>query len=127
MKITKQFAKSFADKWVNAWNNRDIEGIMDHYIDSVVFSSPFILKAQINDKGTIHGKSELKKYFEKALENNSDLYFDLKHIMVGTKSITLIYTRKKTMLASEVMMLDGEGKVVEGLSHYPVDDIYELL
>ena len=47
--------------------------------------------------------------------------------MVGIKSITLIYTRKKIMLAYEVMILNDEGKVVEGLSHYPVDDIYELL
>jgi hypothetical protein len=127
MKITKQFAKSFADEWIHAWNNRDIEAIMSHYVDNVVFSSPFILKVQVNDNGTIHGKSELKKYFERALEKNPDLHFDLKHIMVGIKSITLIYTRKKTMLASEVMILNDEGKVVEGLSHYPVDDIYELL
>jgi ketosteroid isomerase-like protein len=127
MKIAQQFAKSFADEWVQAWNNKDIEAIMSHYADSVVFSSPFILKAQVNHKGTIHGKSELKKYFERALEKNTDLHFDLEHIMVGIKSITLIYTRKKTMLASEAMILDDEGKVVEGLSHYPVEDIYELL
>jgi len=127
MKITKQFAKNFADEWVRAWNNKDIEAIMSHYADSVVFSSPFILKAQINDKGTIHGKNELRKYFERALEKNPGLHFDLKHIMVGIKSITLIYIRSKTMLASEVVILNDEGKVVEGLSHYSVDDIYQLL
>jgi len=127
MKITKQFAQIFADKWVQSWNNKDIEVIMSHYADSVVFSSPFILKAQINDRGSIHGKIELRKYFEKALEKNPDLHFDLKHIMVGIKSITLIYTRKKTMLAAETMILNDEGKIAEGLSHYPVDDFYELL
>lgn len=127
MKITRQFAKNFADEWVQAWNNKDIEAIMSHYVDSVVFSSPFILKAQINDKGTIQGKSELRKYFESALVKNPNLHFDLKHIMVGIKSITLIYTRKGTMLASEAMILNDEGKVVEGLSHYSVDSIYEVL
>ena len=95
MKITKQFAKSFADKWVHAWNNKDIEAIMNHYVDDVVFSSPFILKAQMNVTGTIYGKAELKTYFERAISKNSDLHFDLKHIMVGIKSITLIYTRKR--------------------------------
>ncbi len=127
MKITRQFAKSFADEWVHAWNNKNIAAIMNHYDDNVVFSSPFILKTQINKRGTIHKKSELRKYFESALVKNPDLHFDLKHIMVGIKSITLIYTRKKTMLASEVMILNDEGKVVEGLSHYPVDNIYELI
>ena len=127
MKITKQFAKSFADEWVHAWNNKDIEAIMSHYVDDVVFSSPFILIAQVNNKGTIYGKSELRKYFERALSKNSDLHFDLKHIMVGIKSITLIYTRKQTMLSSETMILNDEGEVVEGLSHYHIDDIYKLL
>jgi hypothetical protein len=127
MKITKQFAKNFADEWIRAWNDKDIEAIMSHYADSVVFSSHFILRSQINDKGTIYGKNELRRYFEKALEKNPDLHFDVKHIMVGIKSITLIYIRSKTMLASETMILNDEGKVVEGLSHYPVDDIYQLL
>lgn len=126
MKITKQFAKNFANEWVNAWNNKDIEFIMGHYVDNVVFSSPFILKAQINNTGTILGKSELRSYFERALAYNPDLHFELKHIMVGIKSITLIYRRKMTMLASEVMILNEEGKVVEGLSHYSVDDIFDL-
>src|SRR5262249_20575278 len=124
MKITKQFAKSFADQWIYAWNNKDIEAIMSHYDDNVLFLSPFILKTQINNQGMIHGKSELRKYFERALEKNPDLHFDLKHIMVGVKSITLIYIRKKIMLASEAMILNDERKVVEGLSHYPVDEIY---
>jgi ketosteroid isomerase-like protein len=127
MTISQQFAKSFADGWIRAWNNKDIEAIMGHYAEAVVFSSPFILKAKINGKGTIHGKTELRKYFEMALNNDAALHFDLKQIMVGIKSITLIYVRKKTMLASEVMILNDEGNVVEGLSHYPIEDVYGLL
>src|SRR6185436_8618347 len=101
MKISKPFARQFAQDWVQAWNNKDLEGILRHYDEQIVFSSPFILKAQINKEGTIHGKNELRKYFEKALEKNPDLHFDLKHVMVGIKSITLIYLRKQTLLASE--------------------------
>jgi ketosteroid isomerase-like protein len=127
MTINQQFARSFADEWIRAWNNKDIDAIMRHYAEHVVFSSPFILKSQINGKGTIHGKNALRKYFENALNKDAALHFDLKHIMVGIKSITLIYVRKKTMLASEVMILNDEGNVVEGLSHYPVEDVYGLL
>lgn len=127
MKIARQFATNFATEWVDAWNSKNIEAIMSHYADDVVFSSPFILKAQINDNGMIHGKAALRTYFERALAKNPDLYFDLKHTMAGIKSVTLIYIRKQTILASEVMILNDEGKVVEGLSHYPVEDIYELI
>lgn len=122
MKITKQFAITFAEKWISSWNNREIGSILSHYSEDVVFSSPFILKSQIDSEGTIHGKNELKKYFGMALEGNIDLHFDLKHIMVGIKSITLIYIRSGKMLASEVMIFNEEGRVIEGLSHYPADD-----
>ena len=127
MKITKQFAERFADSWINAWNHQEIESIMNHYDDDVVFSSPFILKSQIGSKGMLHGKSELEKYFEIALEKNPNLYFELKQIMVGIKSITLIYNRNRTMLASEAMKFNEDGKVVEGYSHYTIDNVFDLL
>ncbi len=126
MKISQQFAESFAAEWVAAWNSRDIERIMQHYDDAVVFSSPFIIRAKINEVGTIQGKAALRSYFEHALNANPDIHFDLKHIMVGAKSINLIYIRKRVMLASEVMILNDSGKVIEGLSHYPVEDIGRL-
>lgn len=100
---------------------------MSHYADDIIFSSPFILKNGINDNGTIHGKAGLKTYFENALSKNPDLHFDLKHIMIGIKSITLIYVRKHILLSSETMILNDKGLIIEGLSHYPVEDIYELL
>lgn len=116
MKITKQFARIFAQGWVNAWNTGDMEAIMSHYAEDIMFSSPLILKTQANNKGTLHGKLVLRQYFENALTQNPDLHFDLQHMMVGIKSINLIYTRKQTMLASEVMILNDSGLVTEGHS-----------
>ncbi len=127
MRITQQFASHFADEWIKSWNKKDIAAIMNHYTDGVIFSSPFIIRNKINTSGTIKGKDNLKKYFEKALAATPDLHFDLEHIMIGIKSITLIYVRIQTLLASETMILDYEGKVIEGLSHYPLEDIYSLL
>lgn len=127
MRITKPVAKRFAEAWLNGWNNKDIEAIMQHYADNIIFSSPFILKANINSTGTIRGKNDLKVYFAQALEKNPDLHFELVDTMVGSNSITLIYKRKGTMLAAEVMLLNEKGEIAEGMSHYPVDTIYDLL
>ncbi len=123
MRINQQFAEEFAKHWVQAWNSRNSKAILQHYADTVVFSSPFIIKAGINGTGTIYGKQNLKMYFENALEKNPDLHFELKHIMAGVKSITLIYLRKQTLLACETMLLNEEGLVAEGLSHYPAGDV----
>lgn len=123
MKLSKEFAQKFADHWIHAWNNHDIESIMSHYDDDIEFSSPFILKVLNHSQGSIRGKQELRKYFEQALEKNPNLNFDLKNIMLGIKSITLIYIRNKTMLASEVMIFNHQGLIMEGLSHYPIESI----
>ncbi|MBX9448830.1 MAG: hypothetical protein KL787_03565 [Taibaiella sp.] len=72
-------------------------------------------------------KSTLRLYFEKVLNQNPGLHFDLQYTMAGIKSITLIYIRMDILLASEVMILNSAGLVTEGLSHYPVDEIFELL
>lgn len=127
IKITKHFATQFAHEWLKAWNTHDLTNIMKHYAEDVQFSSPFVLKIQVNNQGTLIGKPALRQYFEMALMRNPDLHFDLKHIMIGVKSITLIYTRNNSMLASEVMILNNYGLISEGLSHYPVESIYDLL
>jgi hypothetical protein len=127
MKISYEFAESFAVGWLKAWNTGNIEAILEHYSDDIAFSSPFVLKSGPSTGGTVKGKSALRKYFEGALEKNPGLQFELKHIMVGIKSITLIYVRNGSMLAAETMIFNDEGKVTEGLSHYPAESIYGIL
>lgn len=122
MKINAEFARQFAQDWIEAWNTRNLEAIMSHYSDNVEFASPFVISSQTNADGMLKGKTELRKYFENALVKNPNLHFDLKHIMLGVKSITLIYWRNGTLLASELMVLNREGLVVEGLSHYPAGE-----
>lgn len=127
MTVTEAFVNKFANDWLAAWNNSNIDGIMGHYAEDVIFSSPFIITSRVNEQGTIYGKTALRAYFENALALNPDLYFDLKHIMVGIDSITLIYTRKQVMLAAESMILNKEGLIKEGRSHYPVDKLFPLI
>ena len=31
---------SYAEQWVQAWNAHDIEAVLDHFSDDVVFTSP---------------------------------------------------------------------------------------
>jgi ketosteroid isomerase-like protein len=37
---TAQTAQEFAAKWLDAWNGHDIEAILSHYADDIVFLSP---------------------------------------------------------------------------------------
>lgn len=40
-------AEAFVDQWVQGWNAHDIEGLLTHFTEDVVFTSP--IAAQLLD------------------------------------------------------------------------------
>lgn len=68
----------FARDWVAAWNRSDVDAVLVHFADDVVFVSP--LAATVTGKAEIHGKSGLRAYWTKALASRSgplQFLFDL--------------------------------------------------
>lgn len=55
----------FARDWVAAWNRSDVDAVLIHFADDVVFVSP--LAATVTGNAEIRGKSELRAYWAKAL------------------------------------------------------------
>jgi len=111
-------AERFAEQWITAWNNRDIEAIMECYADDIDFNSPFISEMGIDVNGYITNKDELKKYFEKALQKNPELHFELLHILAGSHSIVMFYKRMNKSLAGEYVELNENNKIIRSRSHY---------
>jgi ketosteroid isomerase-like protein len=68
-------AESFGRQWRADWNSRDVERIVAHYADDVVFTSPFVVAITGDASGTLRGKAALRDYFTRALERNPDLHF----------------------------------------------------
>ena len=108
----------FAHEWVEAWNNHDLESIMDHYSEELQFTSPIIKQMGLNEQGTITSKAGLKSYFEKALQKYPDLTFELYQVLVGVNSIVLYYKSINNMFSAEYMELNEEGKVIVVKAHY---------
>jgi ketosteroid isomerase-like protein len=109
---------NFANEWLNAWNSHDLDAIMDHYAEDVVFYSPFIQKINNDPSGRIQGKEGLRAYFGRALGVYTDLHFELYHVLEGVRSVVLYYRSVGNRLAAEMMLLNEEGKVVEVRAHY---------
>ena len=40
--IERKWAERFAAEWIAAWNSHDLETILSHYADDIVFRSPRI-------------------------------------------------------------------------------------
>jgi hypothetical protein len=44
---------SYADQWVRAWNAHDIEAVLDHFHDDVVFTSPVAARVVPESDGLV--------------------------------------------------------------------------
>lgn len=55
----------FARDWVAAWNRSDVDAVITHFADDVVFVSP--LAATLTGNAEVCGKSQLRAYWAKAL------------------------------------------------------------
>jgi len=116
--MTIEFAKRFAEEWIDSWNSHDINSIMDHYAPDLDFTSPIIKQINFNPEGIISSKKELEAYFSKALGIYKDLHFSLHDVLTGIDSLVLYYTSINNKKVAELMYFDALGKVSKVMAHY---------
>ncbi|MFN3314133.1 MAG: nuclear transport factor 2 family protein, partial [Hyphomonas sp.] len=85
-------AEAFARDWLAAWNDRDLERILSHYSEEIIFHSPRIAKVMGKDVMSVFGKKALRDYWTKALANATQLFFELDDIIIGSDALTILYT-----------------------------------
>ena len=93
----------FAAQWISAWNARDVEGVLAHYADDVVFASPTAKQFAPETRGIVRGKDALRSYWTRALEANPDLHFALIDVYVGVDTLVLHYRNQRGGLVNEVL------------------------
>jgi ketosteroid isomerase-like protein len=96
----------FADQWIEAWNARDVEGVLAHYADDVVFTSQVASRVVPESGGVIRGKEALRQYWNLALQSNKDLHFDLVAVYVGVNTLVLTYRNESGASVNEVMTFE---------------------
>ncbi len=75
-RISEEFVRGHVDRWLRAWNSRDLAAVLAMYSDDVEFTSPKIrLVMPEKRKGTIKGKKELERYWSLALQKYKELRF----------------------------------------------------
>jgi hypothetical protein len=116
--IDSNFAREFAEEWIGSWNSHDMDRIMSHYTEDFEMSSPFIISLMNEPSGTLKGKQEVRRYWERGLAANPNLKFDLLNVLTGANSVTLIYKRNSVQLAAEVLTFNERREVIKGMAHY---------
>jgi ketosteroid isomerase-like protein len=101
--------RAFAQSWADGWNTHDLDAIMSHYRDDIVFHS---LKAKsLTGAGELHGKEALRAYWSAALARQPELEFSVQDVFEGHNMMIISYLNHRGVLASEVLYFDAAGKV----------------
>jgi SnoaL-like domain len=116
--FTAADSDELARRWIEAWNDHDLDRIIAHYTDDVVFSSPFIQKIGASPSGTVRGREALRAYFKTALDTYPALTFRLRAVFRGIDTVTLLYESVNGLLAAETMMLNPQNQVSRVLAQY---------
>jgi ketosteroid isomerase-like protein len=110
-------ARRFARSWIDAWNSHDLDRIIGHYTDDVVFTSPRIIEFLGDPRGRVEGRDALRHYWATALAQLPDLAFTLVDVRTGVDTVVVNYVDHRGRAVSEVLTFRGDA-VCAGLAAY---------
>ncbi len=107
--------QAFATQWAKAWNRRDVEAVLNHFHDEVVFTSPTALA--VVGTPSVRGKGALRSYWNTALSRIGSLHFVVDRVLWDpvSRELAIIYTADvdgKSRRVSENLTFDESGLVM---------------
>jgi hypothetical protein len=99
--------REHADRWLEAWNARDLDEIVACYSGGV----EFVLPALVGDseERRINGREALREHFRHGLELAPNLSVAEESLLVGPSGFAILYRREDGHRAIEAVELDGDG------------------
>jgi ketosteroid isomerase-like protein len=114
-------AIAFAERWKLDWNAHDLNALLAHFTDDVVFTSPIAAQVLPGSDGTLRGKDELRHYWAEGLRRIPALRFEVQDVYVGVDTVVINYRNHVGNLVNEVLIFHGP-LVGEGHATYLVAD-----
>ncbi|MFD9691900.1 nuclear transport factor 2 family protein [Kitasatospora sp. NPDC059146] len=111
------FATRFAQDWAAAWNSHDLERILAHFTEDVVFASPRIVELIGDPSGEVRGKEALRVYWRKGLQHLPDLHFTVEDVRASVDTLVINYRNERGRAVAEVLTF-RDGLVCHGLGAY---------
>lgn len=106
-------AIEFAREWEAAWNRRDLEAVLKHFHEDVLFTSSVAQQIGFSEDGVVRGKDALRQYWTIGLAKTPDLRFQIRTVYFGMNTLVLLFRNQKGMDRAEVLTF-RDGFVTEG-------------
>jgi NAD(P)H-dependent FMN reductase/ketosteroid isomerase-like protein len=118
--IDQQRAADFAARWERDWNAHDLDALLAHFAEDVVFTSPVAAQLLPGGDGVIRGREALRAYWSHALTLLPDLHFTVEDVYAGLDTIAIAYRNHLGNRVCEVLRFAGP-LVVAGHATYRSD------
>ena len=82
-------ARNFVAQWVTDWNAHDLDGLLGHFAEDVVFTSPAAAQLNASSGGVVRGKAALREYWTEGLRRIPDLHFEVVASYVGIDTLVI--------------------------------------
>ena len=107
-----------AAEWIESWNRHDLESIMAHYADDVVFEASTVVKRWNRPDGQLHGAKELREHFRRGLELAPALHFKLEAVLTAPSGYAALYQRDNGNRVLDVVELNAQNKAARVKAFY---------
>lgn len=107
--------RAVAERWLEAFNGRDLPRLLALYADDAVHTSPKKRVADPKSAGRIVGRAALEAWWMDAMERLPELYYKPLHITAGDGRVVMEYERQNpdepAYVVAEVLVLGADGKI----------------
>ena len=114
-------ATDFAARWERDWNAHDLDALLAHFAEDVVFRSPVAAQLLPDCDGVIRGRDGLRDYWTRALGLIPDLRFTVEGVYAGIDAVVINYRNHAGNRVCEYLTLGDDGLVVSGHATYQTD------
>lgn len=119
--MTRDAACRFADEWIEAWNSLDVERVLGHFTDDVVFTSP--MAAATVGHATVRGKAALRAYWSTRVGTIRSLRFTLDRVIFDESANELVIVYEAALdgqrkRACEMFRFAADGNAAVGEAMY---------
>ena len=111
-------ADRLSAQWAEAWNSHDLEALLSHFSDDVLWTSPVAAQIVEGSDGVLRGKAALRAYYAEGLRRTPELHFEVVGVYHGVNILVINYRNQRGALVNEVLSFDDAGLVREGHGTY---------
>jgi ketosteroid isomerase-like protein len=119
--MTPEKLQSIAFKWIETFNNKELEKLLSLYDDEAVHFSPKLKIIQPETQGFVTGKQALREWWQDAFDRLPSLNYKIRSLTANGDRVFMEYTRtvngESDLLVAEVLDIKEDKIIASRVYH----------